>query len=961
LVLTLNVVSATIAQSSASLPPIPEIPGYYIQEKVPSPSLATNQLGPADVQDVLVYLPPSYADSPGRHYPVIYLLHGYTGYHTYFTSAGGPNLLAQAMLGHDLGLDVGTMEEKLVASGEMNEAILVMPNALNAYGGNLYGNSPLIGDYPAFIAEDLVSYIDSKYRTIADRRARGIAGHSMGGYGALTIAMRYPDVFGAVAAMSPGHIEEATARVYKPEELGQPVVIRKAEDLWALADPKQREINGKYAIAAAWTPNLKNPPYFVDLPTTPEVAEVWKKHKLLYLLPRHGWVLAGTPVLVTAGTGEAVLMKDWPEACLNLVKALQTQGIEASYQGVDGDHLTGLPAMTATSLKFLSAHLTPPIESELEANKTLHRRLFEEVWNEGKLYVADEIYSDDYIYHPLFPNPMGDMDKEERKLFIAAYLNAFPDLHFTIEDQIAEGDLVATRWTATGTQKGELMGIPPLGKPEPGTTTGIDIARIVDGKVVEVWACFDMLGMLEQIGAVPPTRENYTWGEPSKVTGEPGTPEENKAIAEKTLEFWNQKNLAVIDEIWSPEFIAHHPSSGSPLDFESFKQGCLAYITALPDLHAVHDETIAEGDKIVCRWTSTGTHLGKLMGIPPTGKKVTYTGITITRFADGKIVEQWWTMDTLGLMQQLGVIPPMQPKDYSNVFFMTLSPGLNMISLPLEPQTPYTARSLAEKLSATAVIKLDETRQKFVGWTPDAPDDGFPIQGGKGYIVNLLEGKVVAFTGAAWTQPPMPPAAPSILSDAWAFVLSGRLKGKFESGCVVTVRNIRTGEMATDTVRSGYFAVAFADLSRRSVVHVGDRLEVQVRDRFGRVISEPFIFEVRPESIRKAALSVVLDSVGLPDRTELLQNYPNPFNPETWIPYKLAEAGDVMIRIYDLSGRLIRRFDLGHKEPGFYVGRGRAVYWNGRNDAGERVSSGVYVVELRSGDFRATRRMMLVK
>ncbi|MCD6507317.1 hypothetical protein J7M22_11940 [Candidatus Poribacteria bacterium] len=68
-----------------------------------------------------------------------------------------------------------------------------------------------------------------------------------------------------------------------------------------------------------------------------------------------------------------------------------------------------------------------------------------------------------------------------------------------------------------------------------------------------------------------------------------------------------------------------------------------------------------------------------------------------------------------------------------------------------------------------------------------------------------------------------------------------------------------------------------------------------------------------------------------------------------------------MIRIYDLSGGLIRTFDLGHKEPGFYVGRGRAVYWDGRNDAGERVSSGVYVVELRSGDFRATRRMMLVK
>jgi len=343
-----------------SIASTPEVPDYYIQEKVPSPSLAANRLGPADEQDVLVYLPPSYADSPEQRYPVIYLLHGFTGDHTYFTSVGGPNLFAQAMLGHDLGLDVGTMEEELVTSGEMNEAILVMPSALNAYGGNQYGNSPLIGDYPAFIAEDLVSYIDSKYRTIADRGARGIAGHSMGGYGALIIAMRYPEVFGAVAVMSPSHI--GVTPIEEPKELGQPVVIKKAEDLWALAEPRQFAINQLYAIAAAWTPNLKNPPYFVDLPTTPEIREVWEKHRLPYLLAEHGQVLAGTPVLVTEGTGETVLMQEMPhDLILNLVKMLQMQGIEVSYQGVDGDHLTGLPAMTAASLKFLSAHLMSPI------------------------------------------------------------------------------------------------------------------------------------------------------------------------------------------------------------------------------------------------------------------------------------------------------------------------------------------------------------------------------------------------------------------------------------------------------------------------------------------------------------------------------------------------------------------------------------------------------------------------
>ena len=78
-------------------------------------------------------------------------------------------------------------------------------------------------------------------------------------------------------------------------------------------------------------------------------------------------------------------------------------------------------------------------------------------------------------------------------------------------------------------------------------------------------------------------------------------------------------------------------------------------------------------------------------------------------------------------------------EDFSNVYVITLPKGLNMLSVPLKPETPLTARSLAEKIGATTVIALDEARQKFVGWTPDSPDDGFPIEGGKGYIVNLVQ------------------------------------------------------------------------------------------------------------------------------------------------------------------------------------------------------------------------------
>jgi len=98
-----------------------------------------------------------------------------------------------------------------------------------------------------------------------------------------------------------------------------------------------------------------------------------------------------------------------------------------------------------------------------------------------------------------------------------------------------------------------------------------------------------------------------------------------------------------------------------------------------------------------------------------------------------------------------------------------------------------------------------------------------------------------------------------------------------------------------------------------------------------------------------------------PVETELLQNYPNPFNPETWIPFQLTKDAEVLITIYDISGKLIRQIELGKQSAGVYVNKDKAAYWDGRNDAGERVSSGVYFYHLKAGKFEATRRMLIVK
>jgi hypothetical protein len=99
----------------------------------------------------------------------------------------------------------------------------------------------------------------------------------------------------------------------------------------------------------------------------------------------------------------------------------------------------------------------------------------------------------------------------------------------------------------------------------------------------------------------------------------------------------------------------------------------------------------------------------------------------------------------------------------------------------------------------------------------------------------------------------------------------------------------------------------------------------------------------------------------VPKHSILLQNYPNPFNPETWVPYRLSTAGDVTINIYNVAGQLIRTLKLGHREAGSYTVKERAAYWDGRNDTGERVASGVYFYHIQSGPFHATKRMVIVK
>ena len=335
---------------------------------------------------------------------------------------------------------------------------------------------------------------------------------------------------------------------------------------------------------------------------------------------------------------------------------------------------------------------------------------------------------------------------------------------------------------------------------------------------------------------------------------------------------------------------------------------------------------------------------------------------------DGSIVGHYDSADGRrhGFIARL--VDAAESRHFGNTYTVTLSKGLNMLSLPLAPATPMTAKSLVAMAGATTLIRFDAPNQKFVAWTPDAPNAGFSIEGGQGYIVNVPKTRNFAFVGAPWTDPTeAAAAAPLAVStetpqEAWAFVVSGNLKGEpaFD-GYQVIVRNLRTGGVITASVEGDYFAAATADLARRSVVEVGDVIELRVIGPSGTAELQPVTYKVTPEHLANAVLSVKLDGIGKPVQNLLLQNYPNPFNPETWIPYQLSEDSPVSISIYDTTGRLVRTLSLGLQSAGFYNSQGRAAYWDGRNAVGERVASGIYFYQLTTPSFQQTRRLVIVK
>lgn len=300
-------------------------------DTIAAPSLRGNLMGDPAWDEVTVYLPPSYSSQRSKRYPVVYLLHGFAANHRAFMKGAYQNL------------NVRISMDSLIRAGAVKEMIVVTPNARNFFDGSFYANSPVTGNWEDFIVRDLVSHIDRRYRTIRSRTARGLTGHSMGGYGTLRIGMRHPETFSALYALSPCCLASMDA----PERTaGWKVAVGLSERSdYAKAG---FTANLLYALAVLYSPNMSKPPFFADLPyrleggalvSVSDVAAKWNAGPLS-MVPSHLPALRRMAIAFDAGTADA--LTDIPvnvRALDSLLAAHDIPHMAELYEGTHGSRI----------------------------------------------------------------------------------------------------------------------------------------------------------------------------------------------------------------------------------------------------------------------------------------------------------------------------------------------------------------------------------------------------------------------------------------------------------------------------------------------------------------------------------------------------------------------------------------------------------------------------------------------
>ena len=308
---------------------------------------------------------------------------------------------------------------------------------------------------------------------------------------------------------------------------------------------------------------------------------------------------------------------------------------------------------------------------------------------------------------------------------------------------------------------------------------------------------------------------------------------------------------------------------------------------------------------------------------------------------------------------------------------ITINPGLNLVGLPLRDSRITRVSDLFALDgiggNVPVIILTDGGEFKAVGRADDPGD--IPIVGGQAFILTAQRAETVALSGDGWTNISGTAAAPSmaltgievgditpVLGLRGAVVDEGT--GVNQVGLRVTVKNLSTRRAVaavTGPDEAGY-RLTVVDIETGRAAQIGDVLEISAQSPNPFIGVKPLRYTATTEDVKRSHIQLPeLVVYEIPTETQLLPNYPNPFNPETWIPYRLAEDAFITLTIYDQTGQIVRILDVGHQIAAVYEGRSKAVYWDGRNQVGEQVASGVYFYHLSAGDYSATRKMLILK
>lgn len=286
-------------------------------------SLEGNLEGDSVDRGLTVYLPASYKTSTKRRYPVVYFLHGFTDNDTKWYGLTKHWINLPAIL------------DSAFAAGKAKEMIFVTVNADTRFRGSMYSNSVTTGNWEDVVTHEMVTYMDSHYRTIAKPGSRGLCGHSMGGYGTLRIAMKHPDIFSSIYLLSPASLAPFIAEV--PWQL-----ISKTEAVKTLDDLAKANFAIKYlyASAAAWSPNLNNPPFYSDIPfkdgkMVPAIQAKWIANAPLAFLDQY---ITNIKALHAIGFDAGNRDADIAASIKTLDTELAKYGIKHSFEIYTGNH-----------------------------------------------------------------------------------------------------------------------------------------------------------------------------------------------------------------------------------------------------------------------------------------------------------------------------------------------------------------------------------------------------------------------------------------------------------------------------------------------------------------------------------------------------------------------------------------------------------------------------------------------